>query len=410
MRANVLRAERAPRVFSPPLTAVEYFAGVGLFRMGLARAGWRVVFANDWDKKKLPMYRAFFPQDAAHYDTESVFRLDAKNVPSATLATCSFPCVDLSLAGKMRGINGDDSSAFWGFLDIVKAHGASAPQIILLENVPGLLTANGGRDMVEMARALNRLDYRCDIFTLNALHFTPQSRLRVFVVAARGDGFPAFDREKLSARGDFLAPKRLLAAIDANPELAGMTLRLPPPPPRMQGGMNEKIIELVAPKSPLWWDEKKLAHHLEMMSVAHRRHVEELRRKKRVAYCAFYRRRRAEGQRAEVRRDDIAGCLRTVVGGSGRQFLVAAGRGKISMRAMTAREYARLQGVPDSFTIDADEKTALSAFGDAVCVPAIEWIAREVLNPLVETLYRRDSLGARRSESNPAARVCVNGA
>ena len=87
---------------------------------------------------------------------------------------------------------------------------------------------------------------------------------------------------------------------------------------------------------------------------------------------------------AEVRHDDLSGCLRTAVGGSGKQFLIKAGRGNIKMRTMTAREYARLQGVPDEYSITVDGVQALTGFGDAVCVAAIAWIAQNALNPLAE--------------------------
>jgi DNA (cytosine-5)-methyltransferase 1 len=103
-----------------------------------------------------------------------------------------------------------------------------------------------------------------------------------------------------------------------------------------------------------------------------------------VTYRTFFRRRRATAQRAEVRHDDIAGCLRTAVGGSGKQFLLQLGHGSIKMRTMTPREYARLQGVPDHFPIKANGVQALTGFGDAVCVPAITWIAQHILNPAVE--------------------------
>ena len=102
-----------------------------------------------------------------------------------------------------------------------------------------------------------------------------------------------------------------------------------------------------------------------------------------ISYRTFFRRRREDSQRAEVRDDDLSGCLRTAVGGSGKQFLLKMGNGKIEMRAMTPREYARLQGVPDTYRITVNGVQALTGFGDAVCVPAISWIAEHILNPLV---------------------------
>ena len=91
-------------------------------------------------------------------------------------------------------------------------------------------------------------------------------------------------------------------------------------------------------------------------------------------------------QRAEVRDDDLSGCLRTAVGGSGKQFLIETGAGDLKMRAMTPREYTRLQGVPDSYNISISGVQSLTGFGDAVCVPVISWIAENVLNPLAERL------------------------
>ena len=117
--------------------------------------------------------------------------------------------------------------------------------------------------------------------------------------------------------------------------------------------------------------------------------VNDMARQKEESFRTFFRRRRASGQRAEVRHDDIAGCLRTASGGSGKQFLVAAGQGVIRMRTLTARECARLQGVPDDFPIAANtERQSLNAFGDAVCVPLVAWLAKEVLLPLADRVSK----------------------
>ena len=111
-----------------------------------------------------------------------------------------------------------------------------------------------------------------------------------------------------------------------------------------------------------------------MLSLRHAEMVRCLRDGDRFNYRTFFRRVRKEGQRAEVRRDELAGCLRTIEGGSGRQFLLMAGRGEVFMRAMTVREYARLQGIPDHAAFKGRERFLLSCLGDAVCVPAVGWI------------------------------------
>jgi DNA (cytosine-5)-methyltransferase 1 len=147
-----------------------------------------------------------------------------------------------------------------------------------------------------------------------------------------------------------------------------------------------KIVERMRDSDSRWWTEEETQRHLAMMHDSHRNRVMQLAERPTYSYRTFYRRRRVDQQRAEVRDDDLAGCLRTAVGGSGKQFLIKAGKGRIRMRAMTPREYARLQGVPDSYSIAVDGVQALTGFGDAVCVPAISWIAQNVLNPLAQSL------------------------
>jgi len=142
------------------LTVFEYFAGIGLVRMGLQPHGWQVVFANDISEKKYEMYEEFFPDAGVHYKICDIFDVDPASIPSVTLATCSFPCIDLSLAGNMNGmINGEHSSAFWGFIRVLKAQGESAPPLILVENVPGWLYSNTGMDFRVTVQALNKLGY-----------------------------------------------------------------------------------------------------------------------------------------------------------------------------------------------------------------------------------------------------------
>ncbi len=365
-----------------PLTVAEYFAGIGLVRMGLEREGWRVLFANDWSEQKLQMYEGFF-RNVNHYQCSNVFDLDVRSIPEATLATCSFPCIDLSLAGNMNGMSGEHSSAFWGFVRVLQEQGESASPLVLVENVPGWLTSNNGADFRVTIKALNDLGYVCDVFLLNALRFTPQSRNRIFVVGAKcwtGN----FDIQVLLSRSPSLSSKGIKNAINANRDLQWMSLHIPQPLPLLQGGLASQVIQELAEEDSRWWSDHEVDRHLAMMSNPHRHRVEVLAQQESYVFRTFFRRRRDNEQRVEVRKDDIAGCLRTANGGSSRQFVLRAGMGQIRMRNMTSREYARLQGVPDCYQIDVDENQALTGFGDAVCVPAISWIARNVLNQLVE--------------------------
>jgi DNA (cytosine-5)-methyltransferase 1 len=109
------------------------------------------------------------------------------------------------------------------------------------------------------------------------------------------------------------------------------------------------------------------------------------------SYCTMYRRIRAGKQKAERRKDGIAGCLRTVRGGSSRQMLANSDQGTTPMRLITPREYARLQGFPEHYPLPLQPNQALTGFDDTVCVPVILWIAENILNPVaaLSRLYSR---------------------
>lgn len=384
-QTNTSNGNRAQQIVSksPALTSAEYFAGIGLVRMGLQSQGWEIVFANDISTKKYEMYEAFFPDAHLHYLVNDIFDIDPNLIPQTTLATCSFPCIDLSLAGNMNGImSGTHSSAFWGFVKILRSQGMSSPPLLLVENVPGWLYSNNGKDFRVTVQALNELGYACDVFILDALRFTPQSRHRVFLIATKLPT-PHPNVELILTRSKSLLSEQLRRSIIANKDLRWFYNEIPLPPPLYISGLA-KIVERLGDTDKRWWSPEEVQRHLEMMDETHRSRVMELIASNQFHYRTFFRRRRKDQQRAEVRNDELSGCLRTAIGGSGKQFLIKAGKGDLKMRAMTAREYARLQGVPDKYPINASGVQALTGFGDAVCVPAIAWIARNVLNPLVD--------------------------
>lgn len=373
------------------LTVAEYFAGIGLIRLGLESAGWRVLFANDYAQEKSTMYCDAFPDGIHHYHVADVHDLDPSAVPTTTLATCSFPCIDLSLAGNQAGLHGEHSSAFWGFINILNAQAreSRAPTFVLLENVVGWLTSNRGADFRITIEALNALGYACDVFTLDAQHFTPQSRPRVFVVGSSLHR-PEADRSPLMNRPGSLASNRLKKSVAANDDLKWMWLNIDDRLPQRQHGLMA-VVETLPEDDLRWWSQTEVDRHLDMMTHDHKRRVQFLAEQKTIVYRTAYRRIR-DRQRLEVRDDDIAGCLRTARGGSSRQILLRIGEGHISMRFMTPREYARLQGVPDTYPIQVNEREALNGFGDAVCVPLVTWIARNVLTKLFDPNHESPNL------------------
>ena len=369
-------------------TVAEFFAGIGLMRMGLERRGWSVCFANDIDPQKYGMYKEHFADAGEHFVVGDVHLLSAEEIPAVTLATASFPCNDLSLAGARRGLAGSESSAFWGFTRRLDEMGVRRPPMILLENVTGFLTSHGGSDFKSALLELNRLGYKVDAFTLNAASFVPQSRDRLFIVGVADDRIGADAEAERLLQPTPLRSEALARFIAAHQDEIAWSLRDLPPPPRRQARLEE-ILEDLTDESPEWWSAERAEYLLNQMSPRHREIAERMIAGDDWSYGTVFRRMRNQRSTAELRTDSLAGCLRTPRGGSGRQILFRAGKGRYHARLVTPREAARLMGA-DDFTLPASVtlNQALFGFGDAVCVPAVEWISEHYLDPIADELYK----------------------
>jgi len=360
------------------LTAAEFFAGIGLVRLALERQGWRVVFANDIDPDKAEMYRHNWPKDD-HLIEGDIHKLKADDVPTCDLFTASFPCNDLSIAGRWEGLSGKESSAFWGLVDILREMGERRPPLVLLENVLGFLMSHGGCDFEKALLSLNELGYAVDAFILNAVHWVPQSRARLFVVAK----FNSMGTAPFAIESE-VRPEALSQFIYSHPNIR-WDVRTLPKLPKARKHLAD-IVEDLPNDDPHWWSKERVEYFMNQMSRNHEVRAKLMTGGKSFTYATAFRRVRNGKSMAELRTDGIAGCLRTPRGGSGRQILLKAGRGRYQVRLLTARECARLQGVPDIYAINVPLNQALFGFGDAVCVPAIEWIVKHYLTPVASTL------------------------
>jgi DNA (cytosine-5)-methyltransferase 1 len=378
-------------------TAAEFFAGIGLVRMGLERAGWSVVFANDLCEEKREMYEAQFGV-CDELITADVHRLAADEIPSVTLATASFPCTDLSLAGGRRGLNNGESSAFWGFHALLQGMRDRRPPLVLLENVTGFLSSHGGTDFLTAMKALNELGYTVDPFVLDARWFTPQSRPRLFVVASQAGDADSINIADLEASR--IRPAAVVSFVREHPDLEWRIRRLPDPPLQCEKRL-EDILDDLPDDAGAWWSRERAEYLYNQMSPRHREIADRMVAGERWSCGAVFRRIRKGRSMAELRTDGLAGCLRTPKGGSGRQILFQAGYGKYKARLFTPSECARLMGA-DGYRITVPLNQALFGFGDAVCVPAIEWIARHYLNPLIGDGSQSSAAGAWKRRSAEA--------
>lgn len=385
-------------------TFCEFFAGIGLVHEALRRSGWRCTYANDIDPKKHAMYAGHYGEAAAeHYHQGDVWAAEdvLARIPGRPgLATASFPCTDMSLAGKRRGLAGRQSGALFGFLQVLQHLGPRRPQMVLLENVPGFLTSHGGADFATAIHELASLGYWLDSFVIDAQWFVPQSRPRLFLVGYQEELLRPplvvkdFAAEPMGSswhaaidRAARLRPRRLLDAMESiNPPTGWSTVDCGSPRPSRCSLID--VIDTDADQD--WWEHAEVQRHCDMMFERHRRQIELLRAESDGATVLTAFRRVREGrQRMEVRFDGVAGCLRTPRGGSAKQIVLVIDRGDLRMRWMSPREYARLQGAGD-YRLPPNTIQGLFGFGDAVCVPVIEWIDRNMLTPVWEACSVRD--------------------
>lgn len=350
--------------------AAEFFAGIGLVREALGAAGIGVAWANDIEPVKAALYAANYPSD--HYVVGDVRDAKGWDLPDIDVATASFPCTDLSLAGARRGLAGAHSGMFWEFARVIEEMDSRRPALVMLENVPGFASSHGGSDLRDAIATLNHLGYSCDIFQVDARNFAPQSRLRLFIVGSREPLGPR------PTKADQVRPQYIIDFANTHTSLAlhAMPLKLPKADHRTLAD----IVETFAPESPLWWDHLRTDRFLSSLSPIQVERLRGIAHNEPMAWRTAYRRTRHGVAVWEIRADAISGCLRTARGGSSKQAVVEVQEGIIRVRWMTAREYARLQGVSDEFDFAGLScNQVMFGFGDAVCVPVVSWIARTYL-------------------------------
>ena len=168
------------------LTGVSLFAGVGGFDLAMQRKGVKVVASVEIDSKCNEVLAKHFPEATQFTDVTTVKGEDLINAgfnPRTGIITGGFPCQDLSVAGKRAGLAGERSGLFWEIARLVEE---TQTEYFLIENVPGLLTSNKGRDFGVVVGTMADIGYSIGWRVLDAQHFgVPQRRRRVFIVGRR---------------------------------------------------------------------------------------------------------------------------------------------------------------------------------------------------------------------------------
>ena len=359
-------------------------------------AGWRCVFANDIDARKAECYA--YNWGGEHLRVADVRDLTPAALPDkAELAWASFPCQDLSLAGSGRGLRGKRSGTFWPFWRLIEGLRLEgrAPNLIVLENVCGALTSHEGRDFAAIIGALANSGYSAGAVVMDAVHFVPQSRKRLFVVGVlRSASAPAHLRSHGPPPNSKWHPGPVMRAyrrlpIDLKESWVWWAM---PCPPDDRSMAIEDIVE-ETPKQVAWHSSEETSRLLGMMTAVHRGKVAEARSSGRRTVGTIYKRTRRNGrggrtQRAEVRFDGVAGCLRTPVGGSSRQTIMVVEGDRVRTRLLSPREAARLMGLSDDFWLPDRYNSAYHIAGDGLVVPVVRYLAAHILEPLAEAADR----------------------
>ncbi|WP_246182355.1 DNA cytosine methyltransferase [Pandoraea pneumonica] len=363
-------------------TYYEFFAGGGMARAGLGD-DWTCLFANDFSEQKARSYKANWGGE--HLVVEDINKLTADQLPGqANLAWASFPCQDLSLAGNGAGLNGDRSGTFWGFWNLIQELNwqGRKPSAIVLENVYGVLTSHDGKDFDAIARSIAAEGYIFGAMVVDAVQFVPQSRPRVFIVCV--DERLTVPNEVVSKRAlPSWCPEKLIGAYNALPKKVRSKWRWwkMAEPTSVLKTLDEIIDS--EPSGVKWHSREETDKILGMMAPTNLQKVLTAQQAGRIHVGTIYKRTRGGVQRAEVRFDGIAGCLRTPSGGSSRQTIMIVDGPLVRTRLISAREAARLMGLPEEYVLPTKYNEAYHLIGDGVVVPVVAHISENVLLPIM---------------------------
>lgn len=312
---------------------LSLFSGIGGFDLGFERAGMECVGQVEIDAACTALLSRYWPN---MWRCEDVRKVDGRS-PAVDLVCGGFPCQDVSVAGRRAGLAGERSGLWFEFRRILAE---LRPAWVVIENVPGLLSSNRGRDFAVILHGLGELGYGTAWRILDAQYFgVAQRRRRVFLVGHLGDGRAAevlFERESL--RWDS--------------------------PPRREAG--EGVAWDVAPSLAASGRGVKRAG--------------ESRGQDCVIPVAHALRAEAGVTEGGTGRGTPLVCDTVYAGTPGRDagaaMSMAAPGG---VRRLTPTECERLQGFPDEWTAGQFDSARYRQLGNAVCVPIAEWIGRRIV-------------------------------
>lgn len=324
------------------LKSIDLFAGIGGIRLGFDNAFGKdiqTVFVSEWDEHAQKTYKANFNDN---FDIEGdITKIDEKDIPDFDICLAGFPCQAFSLAGQRKGFDDDYKGMSRGtlFFDVARICNEKKPKVIFCENVKGLTIHDRGRTFKIITETLKEIGYTPFYEILNSRNFgVPQNRERIYIVAFRNDIAPT----------NFYFP----TATDSTKRIKDIIEERPVP---AKYYLSDCYINTLK--------RHKARHEA-----------------------------KGNGFGYEIRDlNDIAGAI--VCGGMGRERNLIVDKrqkdltptthikGKVNtdgIRKMTPREWARLQGFPDTYKLVLADVHLYKQFGNSVTVPVIEAIANKI--------------------------------
>lgn len=393
-----------------PGTVIELFAGVGGFRLGLERAGWKTVWSNQWEpstqkQHASSVYQARFGSDGhSNEDIEKVlddFEAGDLELPDSDLLVGGFPCQDYSVAKTLNtslGLAGKKGVLWWQIHRLVAA---KKPKFVFLENVDRLLkspSSNRGRDFAVMLRTLSDLGYDVEWRVVNgAEHGFPQRRIRVFILGIRRD-LGISNAVLLKTFGEIDATNHFTFELEEDPEVISDEFNLGGKisPFQNYGKFNGHTVltkKVVAPKHPspqtlgdilLNVDEVPEDYFVSDSKISEWQYLKGSKKIERISKSGF-KYNYAEGSMAFP--DLPENPSRTILTGEGgstpSRFKHIIKQGD-RFRRLTPVELERLNGFPDDWTKSGLEDEAVTdgrrAFfmGNALVVGLIEMVGAQL--------------------------------
>ncbi len=354
-------------------TCLDFFAGSGLVAEGL-KGFFQTVWANDICEKKARIFCANHDKNVFHLG--SIVDVKGKDLPPALLSWGSFPCQDLSLAGNMGGLSSSRSGLVWQWLRVMDEL-PSRPPLAVAENVVGLVSAAKGEHYRKLHNALVERGYKVGAVVIDASHWVPQSRKRVFVIAVDAK-IPTKQFE--TTQPIWCHPTSVIRVADRLKDWVWWNL----PKPTAKRKKLDDLIDFSALCDEFDKQERLLA----IVPKTHREKMTAVSKNGRAVFPGYKRIRNGK-QVLELRFDGVAGCLRTPEGGSSRQFLVIKDNGSFRTRLLTVREAAALMGAPENYKLPGTYNDGYKAMGDAVAVPVSRYLAEKLLSPLAELIKEK---------------------